>query len=189
MPVLLKHHHKTTWETRLLTGLDIQRCPVNSTGFARENSLHHQVDTTSQHHLQHRARTFDADLTDAHVHITRYLPLCCSRPHEPPRTSSTTSTGTSPATDRIVFTLEGASHEIDLSTDHTRQLPTTLMPDHRIIRRWALTHGHTVPATGRISPTVLHAHQAAHPPQLMEHRGPRAPGRVREGCTGSVRED
>jgi hypothetical protein len=96
--------------------------------------------------------------------------------------------GTSPATERIVFTLEGASYEIDLSTDHARQLRagldlfiqharctgkqtvghrdnykrTTLTPDHRIIRSWALTHGHTVPASGRISPTVLRAYQAAH---------------------------
>jgi hypothetical protein len=96
--------------------------------------------------------------------------------------------GTSPATDRIVFTLEGVSYEIDLSTDHAHQLRTglglfiqharrtgkqavghldnyertTFTPDHRIIRAWAPTHGHSVPASGGICPTVLRAHQADH---------------------------
>jgi hypothetical protein len=96
--------------------------------------------------------------------------------------------GTSPATERIVFTLEGASHEIDLSTDHAHQLRagldvfiqharrtgtqtvghrdnykrTTLTPDHRIIRAWALDNGHSVPASGRVSATVLRAYQDAH---------------------------
>jgi hypothetical protein len=96
--------------------------------------------------------------------------------------------GTSPATERIVFTFEGASYEIDLSSDHARQLRagldvfiqharrtgkqtighrdnfkrTTLTPDHRIIRAWARDNGHTVPASGRISPTVLRAYHDAH---------------------------
>jgi hypothetical protein len=96
--------------------------------------------------------------------------------------------GTSPATERIVFTLEGASYEIDLSSEHARQLRagldvfiqharrtgkqtvghrdnykrTTLTPDHRIIRTWARDNGDSVPATGRISPTVLRAYQDAH---------------------------
>jgi hypothetical protein len=96
--------------------------------------------------------------------------------------------GTSPATERIVFTLEGASYEIDLSADHARQLRagldvfiqharrtgkqtvghldnykrTTLTPDHRIIRAWAEENGHPVPASGRISATVLRSYEDAH---------------------------
>jgi hypothetical protein len=96
--------------------------------------------------------------------------------------------GTSPATERIVFALEGASYEIDLSPDHASQLRasvdvfiqharrtgaqtvghrdnykrTTLTPDHRIIRAWALDNGHSVPASGRISSTVLRAYEDAH---------------------------
>jgi hypothetical protein len=95
--------------------------------------------------------------------------------------------GMSNATERIVFTLEGATYEIDLSTDHAHRLRagldvfiqharrtgkqtvghrdnfrrTTLTPDHRIIRAWALDDGHPVPASGRISPAVLRAYQAA----------------------------
>ena len=95
---------------------------------------------------------------------------------------------TSPATERIVFTLDDVSYEIDLSTDHARQLRasldlfiqharrtgaqtighrdnykrTTLTPDHRIIRSWARTHGHPITATGRISPTLLRAYHDAH---------------------------
>ncbi|MBB2903091.1 hypothetical protein FHR75_003933 [Kineococcus radiotolerans] len=94
----------------------------------------------------------------------------------------------SPATERIVFTLDGDAYEIDLNADHACQLRasldvfiqharrtgaqtighrdnykrTTLAPDHRIIRSWARTHGHPVTATGRISPTLLRAYQAAH---------------------------
>jgi hypothetical protein len=96
--------------------------------------------------------------------------------------------GTSPATERIVFTLEGASYEIDLSTDHAHQLRagldvfiqharrtgkqtvghldnykrTTLTSDHRIIRALAPDNGHSVSPTGRISPTVLRAYHDAH---------------------------
>jgi hypothetical protein len=96
--------------------------------------------------------------------------------------------GTSPAAERIVFTLDDVSYEIDLSTEHAHRLRagldvfiqharrtgkqtvghrdnyrrTTLTPDHRIIRAWALDNGHSVPASGRISPTVLRAYQAAH---------------------------
>ncbi|WP_442906430.1 Lsr2 dimerization domain-containing protein [Kineococcus sp. NBC_00420] len=103
--------------------------------------------------------------------------------HAPMATRTTTQLiddvdGTSPATGRIVFTLEGAGYEIDLSTDHARQLRagldvfiqharrtgkqtvghrdnykrTTLTPDHRIIRAWALDNGHTVTTGGPISP-------------------------------------
>lgn len=39
---------------------------------------------------------------------------------------------------------------------------TTLTQDHRIIRSRAHTNGHTLPATGRISPTVLRAYHDAH---------------------------
>ncbi|ABS04084.1 Lsr2 family DNA-binding protein [Kineococcus radiotolerans] len=39
---------------------------------------------------------------------------------------------------------------------------TTLAPDHRSIRSWARTHGHPVPVTGRISPTLLRAYHDAH---------------------------
>ncbi|WP_380161946.1 Lsr2 family protein [Kineococcus sp. R86509] len=96
--------------------------------------------------------------------------------------------GASPATERIVFALEGAGYEIDLSADHAHQLRadldvfiqharrtgkqtighrdnykrTTLTPDHRIIRAWALDNGHPVPGTGRISPAVLRAYEDAH---------------------------
>ena len=96
--------------------------------------------------------------------------------------------GTSSATERVAFPLGGDAYEIDLSSDHARQLRasldvfiqharhtgdqavwhrdndkrTTLTPDHRIIRSWARTHGHPVTATGRISPTVLRAYHNAH---------------------------
>jgi hypothetical protein len=96
--------------------------------------------------------------------------------------------GTSPATERIVFTLDDTTYKIDLSTDHAHQLRagldvsiqharrtgaqtighrdnyrrTTLTPDHRIIRAWALENGHSVPASGRISATVLRAYHDAH---------------------------
>ncbi|WP_380156157.1 Lsr2 family protein [Kineococcus sp. R86509] len=96
--------------------------------------------------------------------------------------------GTSNVTERIVFTLEGAGYEIDLSAEHAQQLRagldvfiqharrtgaktighrdnykrTTLTFDHRIIRTWALDNGHSVPASGRISPTVLRAYEDAH---------------------------
>ena len=96
--------------------------------------------------------------------------------------------GTSPAAERIVFGLEGATYEIDLSSDHAHQLRagldvfiqharrtgaqrighrdnykrTTLTPDHRIIRAWARAHGYSVTASGRISPTVLRAYHDAH---------------------------
>jgi hypothetical protein len=96
--------------------------------------------------------------------------------------------GTSPATERIVFALDGDAYEIDLSTDHARQLRagldvfiqharrtggqtighrdnykrTILTPDHRIVRSWTRPHGHPVTATGRISPTVLRAYHDAH---------------------------
>ncbi|MBB2903273.1 hypothetical protein FHR75_004115 [Kineococcus radiotolerans] len=39
---------------------------------------------------------------------------------------------------------------------------TTLAPDHRFIRSWARTHGHTITATGRISPALLRAYHDAH---------------------------
>ncbi|WP_238985797.1 histone-like nucleoid-structuring protein Lsr2 [Kineococcus radiotolerans] len=104
----------------------------------------------------------------------------------------------SPATERLTFTLDGDAHEIDLNADHARQLRasldvfiqharrtgaqtighrdnckrTTLAPDHRIIRSWARTHGHRVTATGRISPTLLRAYQAAQltPAELSPRR-------------------
>ena len=94
----------------------------------------------------------------------------------------------SPATERIVFTLDGDAYEIDLNADHARQLRpglnvfiqharrtgaqtighrdnykrTTLAPNHRIIRSWAQNNGHPVTATGRISPTLLRAYHDAH---------------------------
>ena len=94
----------------------------------------------------------------------------------------------SPASERIVFTLDSDAYETDLNADHARQLRasldmfiqharrtgaqtighrdnykrTTLTPDHRLIRSWARTHGHPITATGRISPTLLRAYHDAH---------------------------
>ena len=103
-------------------------------------------------------------------------------------TQLTDDLDSSPATQRILFALDGDAYDIDLNTDHARQLRasldlfiqharrtgaqtighrdnykrTTLTPDHRIIRSWARTHGHPITATGRISPTLLRAYHDAH---------------------------
>ncbi|MBB2903584.1 hypothetical protein FHR75_004427 [Kineococcus radiotolerans] len=112
-------------------------------------------------------------------------------PPWPPRTTTQLLDdidGTSPATEHITFALDGDTYEIDLNTDHARQLRaglnlfiqharrtgsqtvghrdnykrTTLTPDHRIIRSWAQDNGHPVTTTSRISPTLLRAYHDAH---------------------------
>lgn len=86
----------------------------------------------------------------------------------------------------VHFSLDGTAYEIDLSTEHARQLRESLAgyisagrrrstaaagsprkrasrtPDAARIRAWAAENGHPVSERGRIPAPVLEAYNAAH---------------------------
>jgi len=89
----------------------------------------------------------------------------------------------STAQETINFTLDGATYEIDLTTEHAAQLRESFAPwiragrkastratparartsgDVSKIRAWAKSHGHAVSERGRIPATVRDAYNAAH---------------------------
>lgn len=88
------------------------------------------------------------------------------------------------AAETVSFGLDGRNYEIDLSTDHAKQLRgalapyvrsgrkqtrsgkafhrTAIAPDPRAVRAWAGSNGFQVPARGRIPKKVYDAFNAAH---------------------------
>ncbi len=85
----------------------------------------------------------------------------------------------SPADETVQFSLDGTDYEIDLSTDHARELrerlkeyvrrgrtesrPPRARHEAARIRAWALHNGFDVAPRGRIHRDILDAYHRAHP--------------------------
>ncbi|MBB1254531.1 histone-like nucleoid-structuring protein Lsr2 [Streptomyces alkaliterrae] len=87
------------------------------------------------------------------------------------------------AAETVIFALDGKAYEIDLSKDNAKKLRgalapyvragrkqarsgktytrTSVAPDPRAVRAWALSNGYEVPARGRIPSRVYEAFRAA----------------------------